>query len=289
MGTIDIDREVLRTTAAWARHAAEQTRRHVTSEYGDDVPAIMATLTPEGPYGYMIAPQFLPDGGIDLPLLTTRDEVRRGYEECWAQSRMLDWRPTLELRGAWYTLEEALTHVRMLESGRETQGECVALITATRTDTPGITGELVWPRIPRERLGRGPRADRPAVGEGQLELHDRHLAMLRAADVDGLLSLMDGSIQSPVRDYVNDTGALVRLDGLDAHRAHFQAFFATWEVLSLEVLQRSAQSWRLFAETRWTVRRRLDGRELAFHTAEIFAPAHDGRFIARIGHGTDPA
>ena len=29
--------------------------------------------------------------------------------------------------------------------------------------------------------------------------------------------------------------------------------------------------------------------ELAFHTAEFFIPANDGRFIARIGHGTDPA
>jgi hypothetical protein len=39
MGTIDIDRAVLRTSAAWGRLAAEQVRRHVTSEYGDDVPA----------------------------------------------------------------------------------------------------------------------------------------------------------------------------------------------------------------------------------------------------------
>jgi hypothetical protein len=29
------------------------------------------------------------------------------------------------------------------------------------------------------------------------------------------------------------------------------------------------------------------GRTLAFNTAEFLIPAADGRFIARIGHGTD--
>jgi hypothetical protein len=28
---------------------------------------------------------------------------------------------------------------------------------------------------------------------------------------------------------------------------------------------------------------------VTFHTAEFFIPANDGRFIARIGHGTDLA
>jgi hypothetical protein len=27
---------------------------------------------------------------------------------------------------------------------------------------------------------------------------------------------------------------------------------------------------------------------LAYHTAEYFVPSKDGRFIARIGHGTEP-
>ena len=48
----------------------------------------------------------------------------------------------------------------------------------------------------------------------------------------------------------------------------------------------------MFAELRFTVvpERGPDaGRTVAFHTAEFLIPAADGRFIGRIGHGTDPA
>jgi hypothetical protein len=56
-------------------------------------------------------------------------------------------------------------------------------------------------------------------------------------------------------------------------------------------LDRVAEEWFIFAELRLTVSPRDGadaGRELSFHTAEFHMPANDGRFIARIGHGTDP-
>jgi hypothetical protein len=45
----------------------------------------------------------------------------------------------------------------------------------------------------------------------------------------------------------------------------------------------------VFAELRFTVRRRSDGETLAFHTAEFWMPAKTGAFIARVGHGTEMA
>jgi hypothetical protein len=296
MGVVDIDPEVLRRGSIWAQHASEQARRHVVPEYDADTPAIMATLAPEGPYAYVIFPQTRDDGGVALPILTTREEVRQGYELTWAMSRMLDYRPVIELRGAWYRFEEALSHVCMVESGTEMRGEAATLITATHIERPGITGEMVWARKPRAELGTGrpERAPEPAP-EGELrrallELHDHYLASLRRNDVEGMLAAMDEAVQSPVRNYVEDTGALVLLDGIAAHRDHLGAFFAKYEVLSAELLDRIAQEWYLFAELRLTVRDRSGAGEVrAFHTAEIFVPAHDGRFIARIGHGTDPA
>ena len=48
----------------------------------------------------------------------------------------------------------------------------------------------------------------------------------------------------------------------------------------------------MFAELRFTVVERTGpdaGRAFAFNTAEFLIPAADGRFIARIGHGTDLA
>ena len=92
-----------------------------------------------------------------------------------------------------------------------------------------------------------------------------------------------------MRDYVADTGTLVPLEGATGIAAHFRAFFERFEMLGVEVLHRVVTDWYLFAEVRLTVRERATGELLAWHTAEFFAPGADGRWIARIGHGTDPA
>jgi hypothetical protein len=294
LGVVDIDPEVLRSGSIWAQHAAKQAHLHTLSEYPANTPDIMETLVSEGPYAYMISP-YVRDGSVTLPVMTTREEVAKGYDENWAMLRMMDFRPIVELRGAWYLFSEALTHIRMHSDGQEHFGQCVALLTATNVEVPGITGELCWGRKSRAELGRDRPAKAPeAVNEGKLrrELfvqHDRYLDLLRAADVEGMLALMDEGIQSSVRNYVEDTGALVLLDSIDAHRDNFRAFFEKYEVQSVGLLDRITQEWYLFAEIRLTVRERGGaGRTLAFHTAEIFVPAHDGKFIARIGHGTDP-
>jgi hypothetical protein len=59
-------------------------------------------------------------------------------------------------------------------------------------------------------------------------------------------------------------------------------------VRAVDILHRLVDEWYVFAELRLTVAERTTGETRAFHTAEFFIPANDGRFIARIGHGTDP-
>jgi hypothetical protein len=95
-----------------------------------------------------------------------------------------------------------------------------------------------------------------------------------------------------VRDYVADSGTLILLRDLDAHRAHYTAWFERFEVTAVELVHRVVQEWYVFAELWIEVRARQGaeaGRALAFRTAEVFVLAHDDRFIARIGHGTDLA
>ena len=294
MGVVDIDPELLRAGAAWAGHAARQGALHTIPEYDADVPAIMETLVPDGPYAWMIFPQVV-DGVPRLPILTTREEVSKGYEMCWTMTRMLGIRNVIDLRGTWYVFAEQLSHNRS-PGGQETRGELVTLLTTTSIDVPGINGEICWARKARSELGTDRPAQPPApLPDNQLrlqllDLHDRYIEALRAGDVDAMLAEMDEAVQSPVRDYVEDTGALIGLDGIAAHREHWTSFFAKYEVRLADVLDRVAQEWYLFAEVRLTVRERGgQGRTLAFHTAEMFIPAHDGRVIARLGHGTDPA
>jgi hypothetical protein len=91
-----------------------------------------------------------------------------------------------------------------------------------------------------------------------------------------------------VRDYVAGTGALVELSGKDAHRAWFGQLLEAFEIRSVQVLHLVTEDWYVFAELRISVAPRDANGTLAFHVAEYYVPAKDGRFIARIGHGTEP-
>jgi hypothetical protein len=95
-------------------------------------------------------------------------------------------------------------------------------------------------------------------------------------------------VASTVRDYVADTGTITDLEGLDAHRSYYEAFLERYEVTGLEKLCQVTEDWYVFAELRFTVARRDQTGTYAFHTAEFWAPAKTGQFIARIGHGTSP-
>ena len=116
-----------------------------------------------------------------------------------------------------------------------------------------------------------------------------YLAALRANDPSAVLDVLHDGAASAIRDYVADTGTLVELTGKDAHRAWYESFFARYEIRSVQPLYQVTEDWYVFAELRITVAPRGTNRTVAFHTAEFHVPAKDGRFIARVGHGTEPA
>ena len=117
----------------------------------------------------------------------------------------------------------------------------------------------------------------------------RYLEGLRANDVEAVLATVHDGATSTVRDYVDDTGTLVELTGKDAHRAWYRALLDKYEIVSVQPLCHVIEDWFVFAELRITAAPRAGGGPVAFHTAEFHVPAKDGRFIARIGHGTEPA
>jgi hypothetical protein len=128
--------------------------------------------------------------------------------------------------------------------------------------------------------------------EQVFQRHDRFLQALLLADLDGVLGTIHDRAASAVRDYVEDTGTLTSLVGEEAHADYYRAFFDKFEVDSVEPLYRVAEDWYIFAEVRVAANVKSGseaGRSVAFHTAEFHVPANDGRFIARIGHGTDLA
>ncbi|HEY6533493.1 MAG TPA: nuclear transport factor 2 family protein [Acidimicrobiales bacterium] len=297
MSVIDVDPELLKRSADAALHSAEQAAVHLQAEFVDELDGLMDTLVAEGPYAYtqMWKLAVEPDGSVSFPITTTRDGIRDGYGELHELMATATWESMVEVRGEWYTFHEGTGTGWDKSSGAFLDGVGTSILLLPVSTAKGITGELVWNRMPGMALGRGADANPAPFGsDGEfaarralLAQHDRFLEALRAGDVDAVLEVLSVDAQSAVRDYVDDTGTLVALDGAAAHRAHFDAFFARYRVEAVDLLHRVVADWYVFAEVRFTL---SDGaRTVAFNTAEMIAPGHDGRLLVRIGHGTDPA
>ena len=280
-----------------SRHAYEQSITHVEAEIKGVIPELMETLTPEGPYGYTILPEVRADGSVGLPIITTREGIREAYQLIRGMSELLSVTPLTEIRGSWYTFQDNLSRGRLKENGYEGPPHQTLALFPSGVGNGDHRGTGVDPG-PRSRLGGDAgTADAEASGDTlrwrwSAKRSISATASTSTHSVDQMSkasSRRSTTEQRPLlRDYVNETGTLTTLEGTDAHRAHYQAFFEKYEVRSVDVLSLVAEDWYVFAEARVTVSARGTNQVLAFNTAEFYMPANDGRFIARIGHGTDP-
>jgi hypothetical protein len=296
VNAIDVDPKKLEVVAATSAHAYEQGVTHVEAEIAARDPSnlgrLVGTLASAGPYAYTLIPEVRADGSVRLPIFTTREEIHKAYTFIRGASDLLEVVGLTEIRGAWYLFQDNISRGRRKGGDVVNNNETLALFPSG--EGPGITGELVWLRVPRSRLGAPDEADiiddDPLLARRQVqEQYARYLDGIRANDLARVLDVLHDGVGSAVRDYVDDTGTLVELTGKDAHRSWYERFFEKYHVVSVQPLCQVTEDWYVFAELRITVTPRAGGGTLAFHTAEFHMPAKDGRFIARIGHGTEPA
>lgn len=293
MRVMNVDPKLLGQAAVAQNHAYQEAIAHIAGEIKGHIPELMETLAPEGPYAYTIMPEVHPDGSVRLPILTTRGQIHDAYKMIRGYSELLAVREMTEIRGQWYLFQDNMSAGRVKSTGVRSDHQTLGLFPSGRGK--GITGELIWVRVPRSALGTGPApadggASETELREQVLRLNERFRRALESSDVDGVLETLNDGAASAIRDYVDDTGTLTSLEGLDAHRAYFEALFDKYEFISVDPLYRICEEWYVFTELRFTVKVRAAqaGNTIAFHTAEFHIPAKDGRFIARVGHGTDP-
>jgi hypothetical protein len=295
MPALDVDPAILRITAAASAHAYAQSIWHIEEEIAassGDMEPLYATLTEEGPYAYMVMPELRPDGTVKMPRITTREEIVEAYEMIRGASDLLSVIGLTEIRGTWYTFQDNISRACM--KGDEANRHTVQTLGLFPSGGgPGITGELVWIRYPVESLG-DPDEPNTIPADPLLareRLYDNFVAFqdgLRANDVDAIMAVLHDSVSSTVRDYVENTGTITDHEGAAVHRAYYDAFLAKYEVASVDMINQVIDDWYVFAELRITVRPRTGSGTLAFHTAEFWMPAKTGKFIARVGHGTEP-
>ena len=149
---IDIDAGFLRQAAETAAHAYEQSITHIEAEIKGVIPELMETLTPEEPYGYTILPEVHPDGSLRLPIITTREGIREAYEMIRGASDLLTVTPLTEIRGSWYTFQDNISRARLKGTDEIHAVQTLAMFPSGQGK--GITGELVWVRVPRTSLGK---------------------------------------------------------------------------------------------------------------------------------------
>ncbi len=255
MKSIDTDPGLLGEIAETTLHAHDQAMTHVEAEIKGVIPELMTTLTPEGPYGYTITPQVLPDGGVKLPIITTRDGIQKAYELIRGMSDLLRVMPLTEIRGTWYSFQDNISYGARKGTDERGASETLALF-PSGTGT-GITGELVWVRVPPSALGGGQASD--FLGKDEMlqreevfQQQERYLRALQVGDVEGILATLHERAASALRDYVAGTGTLTTLEGKDAHRAYYEALFERYEIRSVDPLYRAAEDWYIFAEVRIT-------------------------------------
>lgn len=292
---VSVDPVELEAVAAASAAAYEKAINHVREEIlardPENLTALVATLADEGPYAYTILPRIGEDGSVRLPILTTKEEITEAYAFIRGMSDLHEVLGLTEIRGAWYLFQHNMTKGSLKGDTTINNRETLSLFPSGAG--PGITGELVWLRVPRSQLGAPGEVDvtpdDPLLARHAVyEQHLRFVDALVANDLEALLDGIHDLAATAVRDYVAETGTLVELTGKDDHREWYRAFFDKFEVRAVQPLCRSIEHWYAFAELRLTVAPRAGGSPLVFHVAEFHVVARDGRFIARIGHGTDP-
>jgi len=286
-----VDPELLTRLAETSVHVGEQAHIHNRAEVVGSVPGLMDTLATSDPYAYMLMPDFQPDGSIRLHPTNAHDDVAALYEVVRGRSDVLAEDPLVELRTPWYAFWETLSTGRRKDSTAVHEHPLAVLSPAG--PQPGITGEIIWARMPWSMLGTGEDTSTDADPFGlRRDLRHRHMRMLdalAAGDVEALLAEHDPGCSTVTRDYVGGTELLVEVVGIDGLRTFHEELLARYEIDSVELIHRVAQDWYVFAEVRVTARERGDGgAKVAFHTATIHAPGRDGRIVASLGWGTEP-
>ena len=138
MKAIDTDPTFLRQLGETTAHSYDQSITHIEAEMKGVIPELMETLTEDGPYGYTITPEVLADGGVKLPVISTREGIEEAYKMIRGRSDLLAVNPLTEIRGTWYTFQDNISYGQLKGTDQRGAHETLGLFPSATGQ--GITG-----------------------------------------------------------------------------------------------------------------------------------------------------
>jgi hypothetical protein len=271
-----------------AERAGALSWRHIFAEYTQDPVQIAATLDTQAPVAWTLAlesPEH--DGAYRFRTGVTIDEVRVRYEELRSDLEIHGWEPMLEIRTGWYMMSQGVSQLKIPQTGAMHKGETAVMFPV---GVDGILGELQIGVVGRLPDGRAP-TDEGRVPLRRLDVladHEAYIAALRAEDVDSIVGAHKDDAAIAIRNYLTEESSLLNVAGLDAIRDHYASLFEKYRVLDIQLVNRVAETWYIFAELVWRVEERGTGRKLEFCIADLNSIDADRKYWVRTGAGTNP-
>jgi ketosteroid isomerase-like protein len=275
--------------ARLAKLAGDLSWRHIHAEYSQDPVQIAATLDTQAPVAWTLARESKDHGGAYRFMTgVTIDEVRGQYEVLRKELEIHGWEPMLEFRGGWYTMTHGVSTLKNPNTGAKHKGETAVMFPV---GVDGILGELQIGVVGRLPDGRAPTdTDRlPLRRLAVLHEHEAFMEALRKEDVDAIVAQHIDDAAIAIRNYLTDQSSLLNVAGSAAIRDYYTKLFQKYRVLDLQLVNRNAETWYVFAELHWTVEERGGAkRKLEFCTAALTAIDPDRKYWVSTGAGTDP-
>jgi hypothetical protein len=271
-----------------AERAGDLSWRHIFSEFTQDPVQIAATLASDAPIAWTLALESPEHGGAyRFRTGVTIDEVRERYEELRSDLEIHGWEPMLEIRTGWYMMSQGVSLLRIAATGQMRKGETVVMFPV---GVDGILGELQVGTVGRLPDGTAPvDEDRlPLRRMAVLAEHEEYIVALRAEDVDRIVGGHMDDAAIAIRNYLTDESSLLNVAGHAAIREHYIRLFEKYHVVDVQLVNRVAETWYVFAELHWKVEERSTGRLLEFCTADLNSIDADRKYWVRTGAGTDP-
>jgi hypothetical protein len=271
------------------RKAGELSWAHLEAEYTQDPETIADSLATGVPLQWCLArPDEVAGGAYRWTNAVNRAEIKDQYEDLRQIFHIKGWEAIVEIRTGWYDMMHGISTLYFPATDITRNAETVVLFPVGED---GILGELQTGVAGRLADARVPWDDDPLPHRRRAALAENvaYVQSLRDGDAKAVAAAHDGDAALAIRNYLTDESSLLDIHGSADIETYFTELFQKYRVLDIEMVNRSIETWYVFADLHWVVEERGGQRRtLEFCTAEIAPLDPDRKYMIRTGSGTDP-